>query len=282
MSEMVFIQSSPPAAFEETSEGALFVVGDEKVPVLDTLLDVNIVQPGSVKQNKALAPHVGKFLYPDLEESFATLSLLPIKIMYRGRRLFPPFGEGDGELICSSNDGETPSDRILSPVAEECGRFVEKGGKLRFEPTCEQAKWSEDGKTRPACGEVITVAFYDLSLKAPIRLQFRGTGISAWNAFLREFNKYKNIARLKGKKIYDYVIQASLENEGTYFKLSFKFQEAPEMQASAFLPLLAWYKEHLLTRPDDSDAAAAGSSSTSAEVDVTDDDDADAGVEISV
>lgn len=236
---------SPVITIAQHEDGPVALLGkDLSVMMLDTLFTVGAVQPGHVKEKKELAKNVGQFFYPDLEQFTDRLRLLPIGVINHTRRLYPPYDSGDHTLICYSNDGMQPSVKVEMPLSTECGRMITKGDREVFEATCSKAIWV-DGK-KPDCSDGLNVAFFDIDLKAPVRMQFSGSGISAWNAFLREHKKARNIARIKGRRLADYVVVMSTENEGTWVRLKFDFEEAPDLSPSAYQPLLAWYRDNLL------------------------------------
>ena len=247
--ELTFVgKVSTPAVIEQDESGPITVIDGKTVPVIDSVFDVQVVQPGSIKENKELKPHLGKFYFPDLEDSKEILMLLPLKELSPGRRLYPPFDSGVKDLLCYSTNGETPSAKVEAPICERCGDFVQKGDFVKFEPICPKAAWI-DGK-KPECSEVKRAAFYDIETGMPIRLQFSGTGISAWNQFQKEYRKHRNLVRLQGKNLADFVLKVTLDNEGTYYRYVFKFEEAPDLKPALYRGLMEWYIDNLFTRQE--------------------------------
>jgi hypothetical protein len=283
--EMTFVgKASTPVKIETDESGPIAIIGEKTIPVIDSVFDVQVVQPGSIKQNKDLKPHLGKFYFKDLETSKDVLLLLPLKELTPGRRLYPPFDSGEKDLLCYSVNGETPSAKVEAPISERCGSFVQKGDVVRFEPHCPKAVW-EDGK-KPECSELKRAAFYDIETNMPLRMSFSGTGISAWNNFQKEYRKHKNIVRLQGKNLADYVLKVTLENEGTYYRLVFKFEEAPALHPALYRGLMEWYVDNLFTRQDQQqDEPALGGTTAAAgkePIDVSGEADASVGEDITL
>lgn len=247
--ELVFVpqQSNPPAIVQDQEGNPVMMINDVEVPVVDDLIDMYVVQPGHVRKNKDLAKHIGEFAYKNaaLNDVFLTeITVVPIGVIGRGRRLYPPYDSGESGLLCYSNNNLAPAKKVTSPFALACGHTEEKNNKTIYVPTCEKAIWV-DGK-KPDCGDVVSVALFDLGLKAPIRFQFSGTSISAWNGFLKQNSSAKNIARLRGRPLKDFVAVMKVVNEGTYVKLTFDFVEMPELNAGGYRDLLSHYLESLV------------------------------------
>jgi len=242
--QLVFTSSVNLPVPTITEEGPMMVINNEEIPVFDAILEVSPVQPGHVKKDKSLAKHIAEFNHIDLKEFSEKLRLLPIAEGRRGRQLFSEYDDGNNELLCYSVDGIKPSPKVESPMCEVCANVVEgKNGVPYYEPVCEQASW-ENGK--PECGDYLWVIFFDMDLKIPIKIRFKGIMLSAWNKFKRDYNKYKNIARLKRQSIYDYIIEATLENEGNYCSLNLELVESKENAPKEYVPLMAWYLENLV------------------------------------
>lgn len=257
-----------PAEIFEGDNGPLTLVSGNEVIVVDTIFDVRLVQPGHVKKNKELKNYIGQFYYPDLELSVEKLRLLPISIIGRGRRLYPPYDSGDNQLLCYSHDGLVPAGKVESPFSDRCAMITEKG---RYEALCEKAKWI--GGTPPDCGDQLSLALYDIDKKLPIRMQLSGTGISAWNKFNKELKKQRNIARIKGKKVADHILEVTGELEGTYCRPIFSYVEAPDENPGAYAPLLEWYLRNVVPviaskeqEETDKEAGSGASSESSAPI----------------
>jgi hypothetical protein len=161
---------------------------------------------------------------------------------------------------------------------------VQKGDVVRFEPVCPKAVWT-DGK-KPECGDVKRAAFFDIETNMPLRMQFSGMGISAWNQFQKEYRKHKNLVRLQGKNLADYVLKLTLDDKGTYFVLIFKFEEATTLNPAAYRGLMEWYVDNLFTRTDNQDdpgaAGSGGSADSTVEVDISGDADASVAGDINI
>ena len=221
---------------------------DEEIPILSQDFELRIIQPGSVKHNKNLAPHIGKMMLPglDAETSYDT-------IVWEGFRNFAPYvdGQTDEALLCYSCNGFTPSPKVTSPLNNVCTQLVvDEGGRPYRKIVCPYAIW-EKGK-KPVCRSIIALAFLALlddGLRIPVRLQLHGTGMGAWNQLQREYKRTKNVAKLKRKSISDYVIRLTLENNGTYSSPRFTMIEAEEKlgKVSRYLPLIGRYMEIKIT-----------------------------------
>ena len=251
---------------------------DEEIPILSQDFELRIIQPGSVKHNKNLAPHIGKMMLPglDAETSYDSMLLMPITIVWEGFRNFAPYvdGQTDEALLCYSCNGFTPSPKVTSPLNNVCTQLVvDEGGRPYRKIVCPYAIW-EKGK-KPVCRSIIALAFLALlvdGLRIPVRLQLHGTGMGAWNQLQREYKRTKNVAKLKRKSISDYVIRLTLENNGTYSSPRFTMIEAEEKlgKVSRYLPLIGRYMEHLYSRktsetetvPPPSDAESSSSDDT--------------------
>jgi hypothetical protein len=242
----------------QTDDGPVGTIDQEEIPLLDVAFDLQIVQPGHVTRNKALAPFTGKILIqfdkddPAANEAAEVLNLMPITIAGFGFRNFGPYDEKGGDdanrLLCYSNDGVIPSERVAVPLNSVCSELVLRNGEYQRKVVCPHAVWNDDSK--PDCRAVVTLGLFDIERRIPVRLQLHGTAYGSWNALQRAYKQAKNVARLKRKSINDYVIRMSLENNGTYFTPQFRLVEAEESlgKPSRFLPVCKYYMEKLFSR----------------------------------
>jgi len=247
----MFIRGNATLNTDFDDEGwPVAVIGDERIPMVDTVFDLQIVQPGNVRNDKSLAKHVGELRIVQLDEFREEGWFLPITIINYGFRKYGEYTEGaENQLQCWSNDGLTPSVRVTMPCSGECAKLEVKNGTPYLNVTCPEAQWV-DGK-KPACSQNINVALLDLERLIPVRLSLHGTGLGAWNQLQRAYKNTRNIAKLKGKSINDYVLRITTDNEGTFVKPNMEFIEAPERfgKTGRFRPILQHYLETLFTRP---------------------------------
>jgi len=263
MQDVSFLPATVSAPIEviEGDNGDIVLIGTTEVPVVDTMFEIQLIQPGHIKENKALKGKAGHWwigITPEKKKgepvsvdeftentiAFAeTVRLLPIAPISRGRTLFPPYDSGDRTLMCYSRDGMVPSTKVISPFAAKCAQITDKG---RYEPLCTKAIWVDGQK--PECSDQITMAFYDLDRKIPVLMKLSGTGISAWNKFLKALKKQRNIARIKGKRVEDFILVVSSDTKGTYELPVFTYVEATEDNPRDYIPLLKWYETTLLTK----------------------------------
>jgi hypothetical protein len=233
----------------ETDIGDVFKIGDLEIPIINQFTEVRLVQPGSVKDHKELAPHTGKFLFVDLGESRETLNLIPMGIRKQGRDMYPPFGPGDRKKICWSHDGVLPARRVEIPQCNQCGVVKYPADFLNFQqaiitPSCPKSEWH--AKEAPECSDYIIAAFFELEFQIPIQITFKGTGMSTWNAFKKSYQKTVNIAKIRRHRLSDYVLKATTINEGTYFKMDFNFTEDKDLNPGQYRQLWSWYRQNLL------------------------------------
>lgn len=283
----------------ETSEGPEFVLEDEgNIPVdnsisnrWDKQIQLEVIQPGTVKKNPHLAKLVGQ--YRIVNSTYGedhpmkyreSLKLLPMAELRRSRTLMPEFSEKeDNKPICKSLDGVVPDPRIEMPVSEACGAYIQTNGKSRFVPSCPKAKW--DSGDPPECKDSKTLAFFDLELGLPVTLQLKSTGLSSWNAFQALAEQKKGAIRNRNRflqdgeepqSILDFVITLTVEHKGTYVKPKFEYAYAPELNPRQYWPLAAYYYDLVKPIPgqyDEYDENTAGDAKlVEAEVDMGSDD----------
>lgn len=236
-----------------TDDGPVATVAGEEIPLLDMAFDLQVVQPGHVTQNKKLAPLVGKILVlydkeqPEAEYA-EEMNLMPITIIGYGQRNFGAFDEAEKKLLCYSNDGVVPADKVTVPMHHVCANVEQRNGEYVRNLVCPHAVW--DGDKKPDCRTVVTLGFFDLERKIPVRLQLHGTGYGAWNQLQRAYRQARNVARLKKKSINDYIIRLSIKNEGTYMVPEFRLLEAPEEFGNPkdWLPICKYYMGTVFSR----------------------------------
>lgn len=247
----LFVRGNANLTTEMDEDGwPVAVVGEDRIPLVDTVFDLQIIQPGNVRNDKSLAKHIGELKIVQLDEFREEGWFLPITIINYGFRKYGEYAEGaDNQLQCWSNDGLQPSPRAEMPCSDECAKLEVKNGVPYLNVTCSEAQWL-DGK-KPSCAQYINVALLDLERLIPVRLSLHGTGLGAWNQLQRAYKNVRNIAKLKGKSINDYVLKITTDNEGTFVKPNMEFIEAPEKfgKTSRFRPILQHYLETLFTRP---------------------------------
>lgn len=246
--ELVFIDEKMPLELEvlPSTEGPCVSLDGEDIPLVDVVFPITIVQPGhlTIKENKSkYTAHKGKFYNEVLEESASELRLLPLAVLGHGRRLYGPYDPNNTDLLCYSLDGSSPADKVEYPISESCGTFsVTPRGEF-FTAVCPKAVWV-DGK-KPECSESLTVAFFDIDNRVPVEMQLTGTQISAWNNFKKSYKQKKNAARIKKKSIHDFVILATIEDEGTYASIKFTLENMGDENPGKYAPLMKYYWENL-------------------------------------
>ena len=240
-----FISSaSAPCEITTTPEGfSVAAIDGDLIPVASTDFSVSVIQPGSITDNPSMKPHKGKFYINNFDESTDVLRLVPITIVSRGRQYFEgqyKNKDDKGELICYSSNGVFPNDRAKSKINHVCAEeSVGAKGFTFLKEVCPYATWGSEGK--PKCSYTITAAFLDIDRKCPVVFQFKGTSVSVFNAFQREYAKQKDVAMFKGRSIYDQYIEMTLDDKGTYFALMMNLKHDPELKPSKFLPLCSHY-----------------------------------------
>lgn len=224
-------------------------VGGAHIPILDTDFEVKIIQPGHVGRDKSLSGAMYKFQIKGMEDDLVErMRILPITIVQHGYRMFAAYEGGDTEnsLLCYSIDGVHPSERIEAPMAPVCSAVETVGGQLVRKPICTCAQWL-DGK-KPDCKEVLTVAFFDIDRKFPMRMQLKGTAMSAWHDLRKAYKTARNVAKLKGRSVNDYYLEMVVVNNGTYATPSFIMVDSGEEKVSRFQPLLRHYMATLYSK----------------------------------
>lgn len=254
-----------PNLIQQTDEGPVAFVEGEEIPILDMAFDVQIVQPGHVRANKELSSLIGKIvilLDPANPSDVAVdeLTLMPVTIVNFGFRNFGPFDEkasdDDRKLLCYSFDGIVPSPRLPAPLNPVCAELALQNGEYHRRIVCPYATWNDDKK--PDCRATVTLGFFDLERRIPLRISLHGTAFSAWNALQRAYKQAKNVARLKRKSINDYVIKMTVENFGTYVTPKFTLVESDGSfgKPSEYLPICKYYMETVFSRiPDETPPA---------------------------
>lgn len=170
--------------------------------------------------------------------------LMPATIINYGFRYYEGAYNGkESNLLCYSNNGLTPSDRIDVPCSEQCGVMETRNGVTQLREVCEKAKWRKN--ERPVCQKQVTVGFLELEDKLPVSMTLHGTGLGAFNGLLRTYGTMRNVARLKKKSINDYVIELSVIKKGQYSVPDFKMVEAEEIPVRDLIPLRNYYMETL-------------------------------------
>ncbi len=217
-------------------DGQMALIAGEETTVYDTMFELNLIQPGTVKKNPELKSLKGRFYFPDIELDSDKLRLLPIAQLGYGRRLWPNFDSGETELICYSNDGLVPSPKVPHPQSSHCAIRGEDG---YLQPACAKAEWVDGNKAQ--CRSVLTLILFDIDFKIPVKLQLSGKGISAWNKFRRESKKQRDIARFKKMKLSNHILELTTDDEGTYFEYKFNYVDCQDITPGAFIPLLHHY-----------------------------------------
>lgn len=228
-------------------------IGREHVPVLTADFPLRLIQPGHLQNgDQDLASHLGEFQIEGLNDFTQKLLLLPLTIVRQGFRLFTTYEGGANEsknLLCYSLNGVTPSPRVAKPFSPVCAEFRDRGGLPYRRILCPQAVWR--GNDRPLCRDQTVVAFFDLDRKIPLRFQVQGTGMSAWNALRREYQRALNVARLRGSSINDFVIVMTARNHGSYSTPEFSMRDCTRERPSRYLPLLRLYLDTLYAPRDE-------------------------------
>jgi hypothetical protein len=230
-------------------------IGEEELPLFTQDFLVSIVQPGSVQQNPELKPHKGKFNIAfggDDSEFVDELWLMPITIINRGFTRF----EGDynnqqnPKRVCWSNNGLTHAPEVMHPYCAKCANPVIKDGIPYVDVVCPEAKYVEGQRSN--CRQHINVAFFDIKREVPLRFSLHGTGMSAWSALTKDYVRTVNNARRKRINIGEYIIHATLDDQGTYYKPVFQFVQAnPEIVGDhrKYQPIVSYYMMNLYNKP---------------------------------
>lgn len=239
------VEEQPQPEIEQDSDGwQLARIGEERLPVMTADFPLLLIQPGHIARNKELAAHFGEFVIEGLQDYAREFRLLPLTIVRQGLRFFADYDDGTNEaknLLCYSLDGLTPSPRVTSPMSPVCSRVAFRAGRPYRVYVCSHAVWRSD---KPSCRSEVTVAFFDMNRKIPLRLQLKGLGMSAWNALQREYKRAGNIAKLRGLSIADFSIRLTAESRGSFMTPAFSMQY-DESRPSRYLPLLRLYLDLL-------------------------------------
>lgn len=229
--------------------GPAAIIGDNERPLVTKPFTAKLIQPGHINSADAetkakLKDHIAKFYIEGLDEAYSTLRLMPINMISRSRRLWGEFSTNqDKSLLCYSMDGENPSPNVAQPMCDKCGEFKMGSKGEYFVSDCEKAQW-KDGQ-KPECAELIRVAFLELEYLVPIEMQFKGTQLSAWYKFRRDYETAWNRARLKGENINDFVINMTAANEGTWASMALNFVNAADENPAQYVPLIDYYWKEL-------------------------------------
>ena len=236
--------------------GAVANINGEEILLVDQSFELQIVQPGHANKNKDLVPCIGKLVIKysekDMTENIITdsLNLIPITIVSYGFRNYGPYDDKNTEenkLLCYSNDGVLPSEKLINPLSNVCSEVVLRNGEYQRNVVCPYAKWENNKK--PDCRAIVTLGFFDVDNKIPLRLQLHGTGMGAWNNLQRAYRQARNVARLKRKSINDYLINLSVEYNGSYVTPIFKLVDAEStLKPSQYLPVCKYYMEKVFSR----------------------------------
>jgi hypothetical protein len=124
-------------------------------------------------------------------------------------------------------------------------------GEPKFTAECPKAQWGED-KTPPECGEIIVVAFLDITFAIPVVMTFKGTGIPAYNSLRVQYrNKeltMKALARAKNntRSMNDFMVKFTIKDEGNYVKPECRIINATDENPGQYTPLIYYYYENLV------------------------------------
>lgn len=257
--------------YNDPSGYPCIMIDEKEIPLYNQDTPVSIVQPGSVQQNRELAPHKGKFhinFGGEDSEFVEELWLLPITVINRG---FVKFA-GDynsqqtPQRLCWSNNGLVHEPDVPMPCSPKCAVLNMRDGVPTLKKVCPEAMYVEG--QRSSCREFINVAFFDLKREVPVRFRLHGTAISSWYELSKDYTRTINNARRKRLNVGDYVIHATLEDNGTYYKPVFQFVYAPEdiQTPSKYQPILHWYLTALYSNTNNPDATQASVDAETGEV----------------
>lgn len=261
-----------------TGDEAVAIIDGEEIPILSACWDIQIVQPGHIQNEPSYADKLGKILIRSSQESEPPIEILdeillmPVNIIRHAWRYFLGNYGVDAKLVCYSNDGLRPSDKVLAPINPACAEITPgSGGMPRRKILCPKAQWQ--GDVKPECRASVTLGFYAPKLRMPLRLELHGTGYSAYNALQRSYNQVRNLARLKGKSINDYIVNLTTQNKGTYYLPVFSLQEAPEgIVPAKLLPICKHYMQTVLAPRIDEEPVTRAEGTAEAAVTVTEED----------
>lgn len=226
------------------------VINDQEYPIVTSDFEMLVVQNGHVQEDQKFIRHAGEIYVAGMDLFATERTLLPISIVSHGFRMYTKY-EGpqkDAQLLCYSVNGIVPATKVEAPMSTCCSEIEVVGGVERRKIVCPHALWIDNNK--PSCQQVITLAFLDITdpdTPIPVRTQFKGTGLGAWNSFSREYGRIRNVAKLKRQSVSDYVIKMTVNNKGTYCTPVFTMLY-DETRPSRYIPLLAYYREQFYMR----------------------------------
>jgi hypothetical protein len=237
------------------------VVAGNEVPIGDEPLHFYLVQPGKVKHDKRFKDLVGQFYCESGDTAFEEARLVFVGEVARGRNLFPEYDGGADEPLCKSYDGIEPAFNAETPMAPLCAECP-KGDMM----------WKEGNP--PECKEYRDLLFIHMDAKYPISIRLKGAGLSAWGKIRRDLKKIAKESKataardllnlpkagLSKKKVLDIdkcIIRLSSENEGTYYAPVFSLEEADDLNAEDFQPLIQYYGYKFITEAKRKRAAEA-------------------------
>lgn len=228
----------------ETDEGPVVVFGEEEVPVFDKALRLSLIQPGAVTGKPELVPHINKYFIDGFEESYGTLTAIPVCVVNYTRVLYDgEFKAGETKkALCRSGNGVTPHRGIEVPVNPVCAEVLEHRdtGGVRFKEVCPKAMFSEGA--RPECSFQVTVGMLIVELGyAPVYLSFHGKSLSPFNQFQKKHKETAMKARIQRKSIKDYVVSLGVDIKGTYSTPILNIKFDPELNAKQYAPLVSHY-----------------------------------------
>lgn len=269
----------PPTTDVIKPSGDLIKIGERELVLFDRakyeagLLTLRLFQPGSInneqlikqlietgviKEKKEAHSLIGKFLFPAMGLVLDELCVLPIILIHKPRSFYASeYKSGSNDKPdCASWDGIAPNDNIVGPRSHVC---MEQDSNGRWVEVCEDAKWV-DGK-RPKCNRHVVVGLFETTYGIPFKYTFVGKGISAWNAYMRKYQKRIETARATEalrkvmpniklsdvKTSPDEVIMFRTNNEGTYVSLDITTETLPGLDINQMAPLLKHYRETLFT-----------------------------------
>ena len=248
-------------------DGALkAVIGEEKISILDMPVSVLAVQPGHASSNEKLKKQIGKWAYflgdgkdRIILDDFA--DELRLGFIGKGtpfRNLFDVYqGAGkDNALLCASSDNQRPRKSIQNPPSLKCCE-MKPGitGEPWYQPVCPEATWGKDPATGkpvpPKCKEGRVIYLFDYDLKTMVRMVLKSSGLKPWNEMEKTSKALLNHMRLKNKPINNLYIKATIVNEGTFVVPTFELVTGDENLAEKYAPLMNFYKEQFLSKPDE-------------------------------
>lgn len=237
----------PQKTYDEIGNPIIKTPGGNAITIYTNPFNGRIVQPGSLKNNKDLAPHVRKFYFNDLDISVDHLELIPILFKGITRTMFPKFETTDAaqEPLCRSSDGFTPDLRVENPLSMHCARVNENG---KLEILCEHAKW--EGSKPANCQMSKIWIFYEINLNIPFYWQLKSTSLSAFNKAERNRSKQIDINKFKGISSANDILYVTLKDEGTYVVPEFSYVNQPSVQD--LLGVVTYYRQEFSNEDEES------------------------------